>query len=139
MICPRCKTSLEPRETDGITTSTCPTCNGSWIGAAALATLFARDRDAPHIEEALEAIFDLDFHDSRLLCPRCRGRHLKAIMVDGIELDYCIGCKGLFFDQGELEQVFPSTLGKTAAKGGAAKDTLSQFWAVILKFTGGDR
>ena len=139
MICPRCKTGLEPRENDGITTSTCPACKGNWIGAAALTTLFARDRDAPRIEEALEAIFDLDFHDSRLLCPRCRGRHLKAIMVDGIELDYCIGCKGLFFDQGELEQVFPSTLDKTAARHDSATDTLGQFWAVIMKFTGGDR
>jgi Zn-finger nucleic acid-binding protein len=139
MICPRCNTSLETRETGGITTSTCPACNGNWIGAAALATLFARDRDAPRIEEALEAIFDLDFHDSRRLCPGCRGRRLKAIMVDGIELDYCTACKGLYFDQGELEQVFPSTLGKAAARDDSATDTLRQFWAVILKFTGGNR
>lgn len=139
MICPRCKTSLEPRDNDGITTSTCPTCNGNWIGAGALATLFARDRDAPRIEEALEAIFDLDFHDSRRHCPKCSGRYLKAIVVDGIELDYCIGCKGLYFDQGELEQVFPSTLGNSAAKDASTMDTLRQFWAVILKFTSGDR
>jgi len=139
MICPRCNTGLETRESDGITTSTCPACNGNWIGATALSTLFARDREAPRIEEALEAILDLDFHDSRRLCPRCSGRRLKAIMVDGIELDYCIACKGLYFDQGELEQVFPSTLDKAGPKAGSKMDTVSQFWAVILKFTGGDR
>jgi Zn-finger nucleic acid-binding protein len=139
MICPRCNTSLEIREIDGITTSTCPGCKGNWIGATALAALFARDRDAPRIEEALDAILDLDFHDSLRQCPKCRVRPLKAIMVDGIELDYCTACKGLYFDQGELEQVFPSTLGQAAAKGGTPADTLSQFWAVILKYTGGDR
>jgi Zn-finger nucleic acid-binding protein len=138
MICPRCNTGLEVRDNDGITSSTCPACSGNWIGAGALATLFARDRDAPRIEEALEAILDLDFHDSRLQCPRCRGRHLKAIIVDGIELDYCIGCKGLFFDPGELEQVFPSTHRKTAGKDASATHTLSQFWSVIRKFTGSE-
>jgi Zn-finger nucleic acid-binding protein len=138
MICPRCNTSLEIRENDGITTATCPGCKGNWIGATALATLFARDRDAPRIEEALDAILDLDFHDSHRLCPGCRVRPLKAIMVDGIELDYCTACKGLYFDQGELEQVFPSTR-QAAAIGGRSADTLSQFWAVILKYTGGDR
>lgn len=139
MICPRCSTSLETREKDGIATSTCPGCSGNWIGAAALTRLFARDRAAPRIEEALEAILDLEFHDSRRICPKCRGRHLKAIMVDGIELDYCVACKGLYFDPGELEQVFPSTLDKTGAKADSKMDTVSQFWAVILKYTGGDR
>ncbi|HKJ54329.1 MAG TPA: zf-TFIIB domain-containing protein [Gammaproteobacteria bacterium] len=139
MICPRCNTGLDIRDIDGIPISNCPACNGNWIGGAALAALFARDRNAPRIEEALEAILDLDFRDGRRLCPRCRGKHMQAMMVDGIELDYCVACKGLYFDQGELEQVFPSTFRAVRAAAGADDNALRQFWTVILKFTGGDR
>ena len=139
MICPRCNTALDTRDIDGIPISTCPACNGNWIGGAALAALFARDHSAPRIEEALEAILDLEFHDGRRHCPRCRNKYMKAMMVDGIELDYCVACKGLYFDQGELEQVFPSTFRAVRAKTGSKDNRLRQFWAVILKFTGGDR
>jgi len=139
MICPRCNASLEARDIDGIRTSTCPQCNGNWIGGSALARLFDRDRDAPNIEEALEAILDLDFHHSRRLCPACRGRHMKIILVDDVELDYCVSCKGLYFDPGELEQVFPGATGGAGKPAAARSDTTGQFWSVILKFTGNGR
>jgi Zn-finger nucleic acid-binding protein len=35
------------------------------------------------------------------VCPRCEER-LKVIAVDGISLDACSGCKGVFCDLGEL-------------------------------------
>ncbi len=137
MKCPRCDTEMEGREHDGIQSSVCLQCNGNWIGGAALARLFERDQDAPHIEEAMEAILGVDYRSSRRPCPACRGRHLKALLIDDVELDYCVACKGLYFDQGELEQVFPGVgmPGTAAASRPAASN---QFWAVILKFTGGD-
>lgn len=138
MICPRCNADLEVREHAGIRTSTCPRCNGNWIGGTALAILFERDRDAPHIEEALEAILDMDYRNSRRLCPECRGRHLKLLLVDDVELDYCVSCKGLYFDPGELEQVFPAA-GKPNPAAGPPPGSASQIWEVILKFTGGSR
>jgi len=137
MICPRCNTDLEVQDRDGIRTSTCPQCNGNWIGGAALARLFDRDRDAPHIEEALEAILGLDYRNSRRRCPECRSRQMKLLLVDDIELDYCVSCKGLYFDPGELEQVFPNAAGKPGKAAGPKPASASQFWGVILKFTGG--
>ena len=96
-------------EHDGIQSSTCASCNGEWISGNSLHELFAREEDAPHIEEALDTILALDFRDGHRHCPTCRGRRLKTLYVESIELDYCIGCKGLFFDPGELERVFPNT------------------------------
>ncbi len=135
MICPRCNTSMETREDDGIRSSVCPQCNGTWIGGHALARLFERDRDAPHIEEALEAMLGVDYHSSRRYCPQCRSRLLKAVMIDDVELDYCVSCKGLYFDQGELEQVFPGAFSQSG-KAASRRGPTSQFWSVILKFIG---
>ena len=137
MICPRCNTAMQAREDGGIRSSVCQQCNGTWIGGAALARLFERDQDAPHIEEALEAILGVDYRSSRRHCPQCRGRFLKAVLIDDVELDYCIACKGLYFDQGELEQVFPGAFGETGKSPALKSSATSQFWDVILKFTGG--
>ncbi len=35
-------------------------------------------------------------------CPKC-GRDLQEIEMDGIMVDKCGGCEGIFFDRGELE------------------------------------
>jgi Zn-finger nucleic acid-binding protein len=137
MICPRCNTAMEAREHDGIKSGVCPQCSGIWIGGAALARLFERDQDAPHIEEALEAMLGVDYRSSRRHCPQCRSRYLKAVLIDDVELDYCVACKGLYFDQGELELVFPGTFGETGSSASAEPSVSSQFWNVILKFTGG--
>lgn len=137
MICPRCNTTMEIREHDGIRSSLCSQCNGTWIGGFALARLFERDRDAPHIEEALEAMLDVNYRDSRRQCPACRSRYLKAVLIDDVELDYCVACKGLYFDQGELEQVFPGAFGKPGTASESSPGSASQFWAVISKFLGG--
>jgi Zn-finger nucleic acid-binding protein len=129
---------MEVRDHDGIRSSICPQCNGIWIGGAALARLLERDRDAPHIEEALEAILGVDYRSSRRQCPACRGRHLKAVLVDDVELDYCVACKGLYFDQGELEQVLPGTFGEPGSTARSPRGSTSRFWAVITSFIGGD-
>jgi len=134
MVCPRCQSPLETRERDGIRSSSCPACGGNWFGGAALHALFARGGDTRHLEEALESFHDVDFRTSRRHCPSCRGKSLKAVMVDDIELDYCVSCKGLFFDPGEMEQVFPDGVASSAADPDSGIG--SQFWAAIVKFTG---
>ena len=109
MKCPRCAQAMDPVENEDIRSSTCSSCNGVWISAASLHKLFAREENTPHFEEALDTFMSLDFGDGRLPCPSCRGRYLKTLEIEDVELDYCIGCKGLFFDPGELERVFPNT------------------------------
>lgn len=38
-------------------------------------------------------------------CPKC-GHDLLAENLDGIEVDRCTHCEGVFFDAGELEQLY---------------------------------
>lgn len=41
---------------------------------------------------------------TQLYCPKCPGM-LKEIEVDGIKVDICWICEGIWFDKGELEKV----------------------------------
>jgi len=39
-----------------------------------------------------------------MICPLCAGE-LKAVERQGIELDYCSDCGGIWLDQGELSEL----------------------------------
>ena len=38
-------------------------------------------------------------------CPKC-GHDMKEEDLEGVEIDRCTFCEGIFFDAGELEQLF---------------------------------
>ena len=37
-----------------------------------------------------------------MVCPKCGGR-LREVDLEGVKVDQCGGCGGLFFDKGEVE------------------------------------
>lgn len=38
-----------------------------------------------------------------MICPKCREDSLADFgMMEGVEIDFCSGCKGIWFDAGEL-------------------------------------
>ena len=38
-----------------------------------------------------------------MICPKCRQDSLADFgMMEGVEIDFCSGCKGIWFDAGEL-------------------------------------
>jgi Zn-finger nucleic acid-binding protein len=38
-------------------------------------------------------------------CPICKGIHLKSAERQGLEIDYCPECRGIWLDRGELEKI----------------------------------
>ncbi len=42
--------------------------------------------------------------DTQMDCPKCPGK-LKEIAVDGVKVDFCWVCEGIWFDAGELQKV----------------------------------
>lgn len=38
------------------------------------------------------------------ICPKCKGR-LEQVIWSGVEVDRCLGCKGIWFDSLEAEQL----------------------------------
>ena len=39
-----------------------------------------------------------------LKCPKC-GHDMREETIEGISIERCSGCEGIFFDRGELEQL----------------------------------
>lgn len=38
-------------------------------------------------------------------CPRCAGVELKLSDRQGVEIDYCPECRGIWLDRGELDKI----------------------------------
>lgn len=140
MLCPKCNQAMEPSVSRGAASFTCKRCAGVWIGGDALHELLTYEEEAPELRERFEALLDSDFNDSRRSCPGCVIRKLKSVIVDGIELDFCVSCKGVYFDQGELDAVYAN--GHTAS-GRSLADMLAStedaFWAALVRLFGGNK
>ncbi len=49
-------------------------------------------------QEELERLRQLHW----MKCPKC-GHDMEAVTLEGIEVDRCTSCEGVYFDRGELE------------------------------------
>lgn len=88
----------------------CKKCGGIWVDAGELKKIMSwREGDAEKnffgdrlIEQYIEKVTNIS---AKGLCPRCGEPSLKTILVDGVELDKCRVCNGLFFDGGEMKKL----------------------------------
>ena len=62
-----------------------------------------RERDRAAHEKAAERKRLRDLHF--LKCPKC-GHDMKEEVVEGVTVERCTFCEGLYFDAGELERAF---------------------------------
>jgi len=60
-----------------------------------------KERSAREAEDTRRKLKEAHF----MKCPKC-GHDLKAESLDGIEVDRCTFCEGIFFDAGELDQLY---------------------------------
>ena len=127
MKCPQCNHSFDTASDGDLPVLNCSTCSGIWIRGHSLHQLLDGKKDASQFAKKLDSIHELQFRASRRKCPSCKGRHLKAIVIEKTELDFCPSCKGLYFDPGELERVFPGILNQTP------DNKTRGFWSSLLK------
>ena len=58
-------------------------------------------------------------------CPKCEGA-LAPLVVDGVEVDRCGACRGVWFDKRELSEVLPRPAAKSLLGGGEDPQALDQ-------------
>ena len=60
-----------------------------------------QERVAREKAEETKRLKDLHF----MKCPKC-GHDMKEEPLEGVNIDRCTHCEGIFFDAGELEQIY---------------------------------
>lgn len=103
--CPACGESLTRFSHEGIEVDECLCCRGVWLDHGELERL-ARLRTPPKRLLTIRVLpEDLETRpEGTRPCPRC-GDFLTVTPVQGIRLDLCPMCRGMWLDQGELNRL----------------------------------
>ena len=95
----------------GLEIDSCPECYGLWFDGEELKLIFQSPRLSQQIleEGAAERLMrperDVGRIDGSRLCPVCSEQELFSSQMGNIQVDYCLGCHGIWFDKSELEQM----------------------------------
>ena len=59
-------------------------------------------------------------------CPTCKETNLVMSERQGIEIDYCPDCRGIWLDRGELDKIIEKTIEHEAPKPSGTQPTSTQ-------------
>lgn len=99
MDCPHQPQPLVAREHHGHAYAGCDACGGRFIGKGLLHDALGHARDGALRRERLEAL-----PASAVRCP-ADGQTMHALVHEGIEIDVCPQCDGVWLDAGEFEAI----------------------------------
>jgi Zn-finger nucleic acid-binding protein len=118
ILCPRCDLSLNELTKTGVTVDLCVNCRGMWLDRGELEKLLVRpgvpERKKGRTVQCTETSSGVPTRtvwpatrthgEGTLRCPRC-AKPLREARRDGVRLDTCAGCHGVWLDCGELERI----------------------------------
>ena len=123
--CPRCWVPLKKEPIQvwlrKVNVDLCPKCNGIYLDDGELRTLTGNFSLAKWLTDYL----GVD-SDSKLVCPGCGGV-MDAERPGDIEVEVCLNCKGIWLDEGELEQLRLLT-GADFRKGALSNEKLAELF-----------
>lgn len=107
MDCPVCTNAMITLELDDVEIDHCLGCGGIWLDAGELEMLLGDSEKARIIVESFKTVDGCAEKLRR--CPICLKKMEKILAGDGAKgvlIDRCKKADGLWFDKGELEDIF---------------------------------
>ena len=108
MDCPVCKDSaMITLELDEVEIDYCTVCSGIWLDAGELEILLGEPQKAGKLLQSFKV--DTDSAEKSRKCPICDKKMQKIVVGSSnpkLLIDKCSGGDGLWFDKGELNDIF---------------------------------
>ena len=105
MRCPLDQSILLTHEGSEAQILFCETCHGIWLDREQLSR-FVRDPAGTNALPKVKVVSGKASGSARTkLCPSCGPTALTAKVVDGVEIDLCPACHGIWLDAGELDSI----------------------------------
>lgn len=100
MRCPRDQTPLTVRDLHGTTVGACAHCGGLWVQRQHLERLKPlRRQPVPGV-----AVVDVE---APIHCS-IDATAMRRVRIDGVSVDVCPSCQGVWFDHGEIDRLVPA-------------------------------
>ena len=124
MNCPKCHSAMrEQLFNDSIAYGACGKCHGRWVSGESLALNSASFCDGE--DKVFKHFMQMPVKTTSIQCPDCKLKNLTLVNVNQIEVEFCTGCQGVFFDLGEMPQAMPKE-GLGRAEEGVMDDVESE-------------
>lgn len=107
MDCPVCSNAMITLELDDVEIDHCLGCGGIWLDAGELEMLLGDCQQAKSVVESFKTARSCEEKPRR--CPICLKKMEKILVGDdakSVLIDRCRKADGLWFDSGELEDIF---------------------------------
>jgi Zn-finger nucleic acid-binding protein len=107
MDCPVCKTAMITFELNDVEVDQCLECSGIWLDAGELEMLLPDSEQAKKVLSSFKKMPDCE--ETPRKCPICLKKMHKVNVGSGdlaVLIDSCVKGDGLWFDKGELQDVF---------------------------------
>lgn len=104
MNCPKCKSELEVLKVKGLNILYCKDCKGMWIKTATLKKIANMLDLKTEIVNPVE-MEAINVKEEPKICPECT-KTMEKVYFNGIIVDKCTTCNGIWFDNGELSKYF---------------------------------
>lgn len=124
--CPRDREPLREHHADRVNVDVCPKCHGTFLDGIEL------HRVLGDTELALELARMQGKVQEDLRCPAC-GATMSLNTLDGITLDHCRACLGVWLDHGEMERLASRNLTSFARARAPVLDMTLRDIALSLK------
>lgn len=104
MICPKCNVALETLRIKSVTVYYCKTCKAMWVSFPMLKKLGAMLDLKTELLNPVE-MESINVKEAPRACPECT-KSMDKVYFNGILVDKCSECNGVWFDNGELSKYF---------------------------------
>ncbi len=107
MDCPACENAMITLELEEVEIDYCTDCGGIWLDAGELETLLGEPEKAGELLHSFKA--DLKYTEKPCKCPICHKKMQKIVVGQSrptLLIDKCPRGDGLWFDKGELRDIF---------------------------------
>ena len=125
-ICPRCTDVMSLPTGAQTGASYCSRCRGIWFPGAVLEHHLGNLGPSRHFDPSAWTPVQ---PGPVVACPQCNSGRLVLLQREGVEIDRCNRCKGVFLDAGEFESLV-ETLPESAQAKPILQDPTT--WSVLV-------
>lgn len=124
MECPDCNITLDEPNTGAYQVATCERCSRVWISGEELARIVSHETDFNNLADIKPLQENVSIPAKSRNCPVCEASKMKVKKINGVEMDVCKQCNGIYFQKDELLELFPRGLGYGRATDNIAMGTV---------------
>ena len=105
MLCPHDQSVLQSHGEQATLACFCEICHGVWFGREQLLHFLKNGTSAKALPRRKVFTGKIQRSASQCLCPSCKNQELSVKIIDGVEIDLCNRCQGIWLDAGELDLI----------------------------------